>query len=81
MKKTLYVYLCKFSGKMRYYDRKQKATTDKQWEFIGTAEIEITPVEAKPFPKPMKCNATGLIVYFLEPERGYVLVEDGVEAL
>ena len=72
MKKTLYVYRDLNSGVLTLYESKKTYTNGV---YIGTTEIEITPVE-KPFPKPMANNNTGLIVYFVAPKRGYVLVED-----
>jgi hypothetical protein len=72
MKKTLYVYRELYSGVLILYESKKTYTNGV---CIGTTEIEITPVE-KPFPKAMKNGETGLIVYFIEPKRGYVLAED-----
>jgi hypothetical protein len=72
MKKTLYVYGTPENG---IFLTSAKRRNKIGYPLIGTTEMEITPVEDKPFPKPMKSGR--LIVYFRAPKKGYVLVGDG----
>ena len=74
MKKTLYVYRDLNSGVLILYESKKTYTNGV---YIGTTEIEITPA-AKPFPKPMKLVGARLVVYFIKPGTGYVLVGDEI---